>query len=159
MKLSNPQDYSLTLHEGGGYSIKGASGETKFSSPASSLNTPKLYVIYDSERIHYVGAATRRMSDRLRTGFNANGLHGYHGYKWKNHKSVLGLAVWALKGVPDESAWQELETIEAEIVFLCRLCTEQWPASQHEIHFHISTENHRKMALQIHEHILSLING
>ena len=159
MKLSSPQEYLLTLYDGGRYSVEGANGETKFSSPASSPNIPKLYVIYDGKVIHYVGAATRRMSERLRSGFNAKGLHGYHGYKWKKHESMLGLTIWALKGVSDEDAWQELETIEAEIVFLCRLYTEQWPASQHEIHFHKSKEHHRKLALQIFEYIMRHING
>jgi hypothetical protein len=34
---------------------------------------------------------------------------------------------------------------------LCRLESHQWPAFQHEIHFHASTEAHRAAAKTIYE--------
>jgi hypothetical protein len=42
----------------------------------------------------------------------------------------------------------DIETLEAEIVFLAR-CAGQWPEGQTEIHFHPSTEEHREIAANI----------
>jgi len=154
MKLSKPQKYELKFLASLNYIVKGQNGEEKFSAPASSKATPKLYVVCDSKVIHYVGITRQSMATRLRQGFNANGVHGYHGYKWKNNADKLELSIWVLENVEPDKAYQELETIEAEIVFLCRLHSNQWPESQHEIHFHKSKEFHRKCAQQVYEHIM-----
>lgn len=155
MKLSNPQKYELELLGSGTYKVKGKNGEEKFSVPASSKATPKLYVVYDCEVIHYVGITRQSMATRLRQGFNAKGNHGYYGYKWKNQSGKLVLSIWVLENIEPDEAYRDLETIEAEIIFLCRLHSNQWPESQHEIHFHKSEECHRKCAQQIYEHIES----
>ena len=153
MKLSEQQNYELKFLDNGSYKVMGENGEEKFSAPASSKATPKLYVVYDCEVIHYVGITSQPMAKRLRQGFNANGSHGYHGYKWKNQPGKLRLSIWVLENIEPDEAYQELETIEAEIVFLCRLHSNQWPESQHEIHFHKSKEFHRECAKQIYGNI------
>ena len=159
MKLSNPQKYELELLGSGTYKVKGKNGEEQFSVPASSKATPKLYVVNDCEVIHYVGITRQSMATRLRQGFNAKGKHGYSGYKWKNLSGKLVLSIWVLENIEPDEAYRDLETIEAEIVFLCRLHSNQWPESQHEIHFHKSEEFHRKCAQQIYEHIESNIHS
>ena len=45
----------------------------------------------------------------------------------------------------------DMEAIEAEVVFLFRLNTGQWPAKQNEIHFQLSNAAHRRMASKIYE--------
>jgi len=45
---------------------------------------------------------------------------------------------------------RELETVEAEVAFLCRQQSGQWPAYQTEIHFYPSGPVHRKAASQIY---------
>ena len=159
MKLSNPQEYELELLDSETYKVKGENGEEVFSAPASSKAIPKLYVVHDSEVIHYVGITRQSMAARLRYGLKAKGTHGYHGYKWKSHSGKLELSIWVLENIKPNEAYQELETIEAEMVFLCRLHFAQWPESQHEIHFHKSEEFHRKCSRLIYEHIESSING
>ena len=69
MKLSKPQKYELEFLDSGNYEVKGKNGEEKFSAPASSKATPKLYVVYDSKVIHYVGITRQSMATRLRQGF------------------------------------------------------------------------------------------
>lgn len=51
----------------------------------------------------------------------------------------------------------EVETIEAEIVFLIRQMGGQWPAHQTEIHFHASESRHREAAETIARRYLSHI--
>ena len=126
-----------------------------FIYPDSSNKLPKLYVVKNSHEIYYVGITTQKIRERLRQGFNAKGEHGYYGYKWKNQSGKLVLSIWVLENIEPDEAYRDLETIEAEIVFLCRLHSNQWPESQHEIHFHKSEEFHRKCAQQIYEHIES----
>ena len=159
MKLSSPQEYELELLDSETYKVKGKNGEEKFSAPASSKAIPKLYVVHDSEVIHYVGITRQSIATRLRYGLKAKGTHGYYGYKWKKHSEKLELSIWVLENMEPDEAYQELETIEAEIIFLCRLHFDQWPESQHEIHFHKSGELHRKCAQRIYEQIESNING
>lgn len=81
-------------------------------------------------------------------GFKASGKNGYHGYAWR-HKFTQGtLDIWLHDDPPATKADYDIETVEAEIVFLARL-SGQWPAGQTEIHFHPSTEVHRKVAADI----------
>ena len=42
--------------------------------------------------------------------------------------------------------------MEAEVVFLIRQLSGQWPPFQTEIHFHPSTEDHREAARAVLEH-------
>jgi hypothetical protein len=59
----------------------------------------------------------------------------------------LNLDIWYLEG--DDIKGTDLETIEAEVVFLYRQESGQWPQAQTEIHFHPSDIIHRDCARQI----------
>jgi hypothetical protein len=81
------------------------------------------------------------MATRLRQGLLATGQHGYYGYAWKKHPRV-GLIVWFFPGEPPE----RIEAIEAELVYLVRNRTGQWPEAQTEIHFHRVSEQDKRRA-------------
>ena len=77
-------------------------------------------------------------------GFGAKGEHGYYGYKWKDLQEVE-LLVWNFPG----STQDYVESIEAELVYIIREKTGNWPKYQMEIHFHGATEEERKVAKSI----------
>ena len=58
--------------------------------------------------------------------------------------------VWCHEDAPEQSTL-DIETIEAEVVFLIRGAG-QWPLHQTEIHFHPSTQLQRDMAAAIMAH-------
>lgn len=60
------------------------------------------------------------------------------------------LRVWGHMDAVDRKEL-DIETAEAEVVFLIRSAG-QWPAFQTEIHFHPSTDIHRKVAADIMRH-------
>jgi hypothetical protein len=109
---------------------------------------PKLYVVVAKERVVYVGVTRQTMSSRLRYGFTATGKHGYHGYAWPHKHTQASLYVWAAHEDAGSSLL-DVETIEAEVVFLVRQRTGQWPSGQTEIHFHPSFQVHRKAAAAV----------
>jgi len=145
MEISKPKIYRLQKSVDGSYSPK----EGKFEAPVSRAKTPKIYAAVKDGIIVYVGITTQSLSTRLRQGLKAAGEHGYYGYKWKNHKAIM-LYVWVVENIEIEKAALELETLEAELVFLCRSLDGQWPTSQNEIHFHPSTDKHRKLAVSMY---------
>ncbi len=116
-----------------------------FRSPLSIKGLPKIYIVKNLSNIIYVGITSQSMKSRLRYGFKAKGKHGYHGYAWKNLKEV-NLLVWCFPGREPK----EVEGIEAEIVYLIRNRTGQWPEHQTEIHFHKTTEEDRSIAEAIY---------
>ena len=63
-------------------------------------------------------------------GLRANGANGYHGYKWKEIEKAE-LFVWNFDGMDKN----QMESIEAEIVYEIRNKYGQWPFFQNEIHF------------------------
>ena len=79
----------------------------------------------------------------------ATGEHGYHGYAWRRSDGELRLDVWYLDGATEDKISLELETIEAEVVYLFRFRSGQWPSDQTEIHFHPSADFHKQAAQQI----------
>ena len=118
-----------------------------FVPPASIGKRPKLYVISKGARLLYVGFTTQPMADRLRQGLTANGGHGYSGYPWRRRKQTLSLTIWYLDGA--NATPTNLEAIEAEVVFLYRHESGQWPEEQTEIHFHPSNNRHQQFAKRI----------
>jgi len=82
-------------------------------------------------------------------GLKAKGKNGYHGYAWKSirHSLTLDVLCWAGNG----NIRKELEAVEAEVAFLCRQKTGEWPLSQTEIHFRPPKEIHKKLAKQIYK--------
>jgi hypothetical protein len=147
MTLTGPDTYELKI-SGGKHSVVAPYGQPHFVAPAT-LNVPKLYVVSRGSSLSYVGVTLQPMTSRLRGGMLADGLHGYHGYAWKKVDSLLRLDIWYLQGVEKERASNELETIEAEVVYLSRIRSGQWPTGQTEIHFHQSKDVHRTWAKRI----------
>lgn len=127
-----------------GYKVECPAGQPRFSGIASS-GKPKLYIVSVGEIPVYIGITTQRMSARLRFGWRANGKNGYHGYRWRHHLTTANLDVWCHENAPDEKPELDMETVEAEIVFLIR-SKGDWPKYQTEIHFHASTPEHRQLA-------------
>jgi hypothetical protein len=118
--------------------------EQKFSGLAVR-KIPKLYVVVASGQAVYIGVTRQSMSNRFRYGFNAKGKHGYHGYAWRHKHKEASIYVWAAQ--KNAGSLLDVETVEAEVVFLVRKLTGQWPACQTEIHFHPSSQVHRDAAI------------
>jgi len=94
-------------------------------------NLPKLYVVKQANEVYYVGITRQDIRIRLRIGFSAKGEHGYHGYKWKE-LGEADLLVWSFPDMQSE----DVEAIEAELVYFIREKFGKWPKYQMEIHFH-----------------------
>src|SRR5882757_5088018 len=139
--LTGPERYDLTLTPST-YKVN-----RKFSGLASR-KIPKLYVVVANSKVVYVGITRQTVSSRLRYGFTAKGKHGYHGYAWPHKHTQATLYVWAAHEDAGSSLL-DVETIEAEVVLLVRQRTGQWPSGQTEIHFHPSSQVHRKAATAI----------
>lgn len=115
-----------------------------FTSPDILDVLPKLYVVKRDRVIYYVGITTQDIRKRLRYGFSARGKHGYHGYKWKNLNAVE-LLVWCFPSRTKE----QVEAVEAELVYFIREKTGKWPKYQMEIHFHGASEAEKQIARSI----------
>lgn len=113
-------------------------------------NLAKLYLLRDSEFYQYVGTTFQPIKKRLKQGINANGKNGYHGYKWKT-KSEIELIVWTFEGFNKI----EIESIEAELVFLIRKKYGKWISSQNEIHFNNEFAFGKVIAKEIFEYLES----
>ncbi len=151
MKLDDPSDFDLSL-AGGVYQLFRGSAHAKFAAPASTRGIAKLYTLADGPSLIYVGIAQQPMASRLSYGFRANGKSGYYGYKWKEYKGALRLSIWTARASGGYVPLHELEIIEAEVAFLCRQHSDQWPAYQHEIHFYPSMRRHRDAAARIYNY-------
>lgn len=146
MKISGPETYQLSINDRK-VIVNSRSGENHFVAPATSNKTPKLYIASSKGKLLYVGVTSQSMSTRIRGGMTANGAHGYHGYLWGKKNHNIRLDIWYLKA--SNAPILDLETIEAETVFLYRNESGQWPTDQTEIHFHPSNEEHKKCAAEI----------
>jgi hypothetical protein len=154
--LLNSLDYDLSISDGW-YCLSQKSVNCKFSAPATTRGIAKLYTISCDDSLLYVGIAKQPMASRLSYGFKANGIGGYHGYKWKFLETNLKLSIWTanLNGV--YAPLHVMEVIEAEVAFICRQRSGQWPTHQHEIHFSPSEDWHREAAVQIYEHATDML--
>ncbi|MFI3156413.1 MAG: hypothetical protein QX199_09655 [Methylococcaceae bacterium] len=155
MTLNEPQNYWIELLDEGAYRLSSESGVCSFSKPATVRGVAKLYTLSDGESLIYVGIAQQPMSSRLNFGFKANGKSGYHGYKWKKLQQKLRLSIWTASNEGAYATLRELETVEAEVAFLCRHKSGQWPMYQHEIHFYPSEAHHRNVAEKIYNHAIT----
>ena len=112
-----------------------------FLFPDVSDNLPKLYVVKNGRQIYYVGITIQDIRKRLRYGFSAKGEHGYYGYKWKGQETAEML-IWCFPDFVKE----QVEAVEAELVYYVRKTTGKWPLFQMEIHFHGASEEERRIA-------------
>ena len=146
MKLLGPESYQLKC-DPEGFVVTCTMGTDKFSGLATR-KLQKLYIVSSNKEVLYVGATTQSMQPRLMTGWRAKGKNGYHGYPWRREKRDVELGIWLLESTDRVQAKKDIETIEAEVVYLVR-SRGQWPLFQHEIHFHVSRPEHRKAAEDI----------
>ncbi len=115
-----------------------------FRAPATRRKLPKLYAIVHDNKVIYVGHTVQPMATRIRQGLQARGEHGYYGYAWKTLDDIE-IIVWFF---PEGKA-EQVEAIEAELVYLLRETTGQWPGFQTEIHFHQVSDRDKAMAERI----------
>jgi len=149
MKLDLPQIYEIQIDDDS-YQLSQGGLKCKFSSPASTNGIAKLYTVTQKNTLLYVGISKQRISARLRYGFKSTGKNGYHGYKWKKIREPLILNIWTAKDKDTFIDLKEIEKIEAEVVYLCRRNSGQWPTHQNEIHFHSTNKVHRRLAQEIY---------
>ena len=147
MRISGPERYKLTFDHTA-FRVTCARGTSRFSGIATSKK-PKLYIIggVDGKPI-YVGITKQSLRNRLRFGWSANGKGGYYGYAFRRTLTEAFLDVWCQEDAPMPDPMLDIETLEAEVVFLIR-CAGEWPRYQTEIHFHPSSATHRKAATDI----------
>lgn len=149
MNISESERYKLINISDTFFEVVCAKGTSNFSGIATSKK-PKLYIVSVNEIPIYVGITKQSMRNRLRLGWNANGENGYHGYAWRRGLfNEVNLDIWCHEDAPEGNSTLDIETIEAEVVFLIRRDTQQWPLHQTEIHFHPSTPIHREIASRI----------
>ncbi|QIB53089.1 hypothetical protein G3M63_04300 [Pseudomonas sp. OIL-1] len=146
MEITNIGRYKLSF-DATQFSIECPLGTAKFSGLATS-RLPKLYVISVGEKPIYVGITKQPIRNRLRLGWTAKGEGGYYGYAWRHKFTAAHLDLWCHTNPAGENDCLDIETVEAELVYLVRK-SGQWPLFQTEIHFHPSSEVHRAIAAQI----------
>lgn len=151
MLMSGPFKYRIQFDVNRIISVEAPDGGTRFSGPANE-RVPKLYVVSNDSRPVYVGVTKQPIRTRLRLGFQSDSGHGYHGYAWRHHLRQANVDIWLQKQSDGNMA--EIETVEAEVVFLIRQVFDQWPEHQTEIHFHPSDEITRQVAMGIVDHYL-----
>ena len=151
MDLIGPDRYYLQFDPHAVQVASGA-GERRFVGRAAA-RIPKLYVVSSRWRPIYVGITRQPMRSRLRLGWTADGSSGYYGYEWRHALHAAALDIWYHPEPARRTALHELETIEAEIVFLIRSRFRQWPCYQTEIHFHASKPSHRRAAVRVLNHL------
>ena len=152
MKITGPEHYKLSF-DADKFVVTCSRGTPKFSGLATR-KLPKLYVVSFNAKLIYVGITRQPMRSRFRGGFKADGENGYHGYAWRKTYTEAVLDVWCHEDAPRQNSDRDMETIEAEVVFLARQAGD-WPEGQTEIHFHPSTPEHREIATSIWRSVTS----
>lgn len=146
--LKGPDTYKLTLTA---TTYRLSDDRPQFCNAAARRGIPKLYIVSHQRKPIYVGITVQPMSSRLRYGWQANGRNGYYGYQWRQQFENVELDIWHSPNDSSEKPLLQVETIEAEVVFGLRQ-KGQWPLFQTEIHFHQSSQEHRKIAKKVLSH-------
>ncbi|HNX82252.1 MAG TPA: hypothetical protein PKL77_08920 [Candidatus Omnitrophota bacterium] len=118
----------------------------QFDPIVNKAKLSKIYVVKANKEFIYVGKADRGIFKRLGDGLNPKGKRSY-GYPWREKINSAGLYVWLYPEFKPDS--DDLESLEAELVYLIRKNTGTWPKYQCEIHFHPSTPSIRREAQEI----------
>lgn len=147
MRIVGPESYALS------FDSESFQLEESLSGSARS-KLPKLYIVSVDRVPIYVGITKQPIRNRLRSGWKADGKNGYYGYAWRHHINQAQIDLWFDESDSTDRSLLNLETIEAEVVFLIRKAG-QWPEHQTEIHFHPSSEGHREIAARIMGHYRS----
>lgn len=143
MEIEEIGRYNLSF-DANRFTVRCPRGTDRFSGLATS-NLPKIYIVSVGGEPIYVGKATLPIRERLRQGWAATGKNGYHGYAWRHAFSEAHLDIWCHRDPTKQRGCLDMETIEAEVVYLIRQAG-QWPRFQTEIHFHESSDEHRRWA-------------
>lgn len=146
MRITGPESYKL-IFDANTFAVTCPKGTPNFSGIATSKK-PKLYIASVEGKPIYVGVTKQSIRNRLRFGWKAKGKGGYYGYAWRKTLTAATLDIWCHEDAPAENPCLDIETVEAEVVFLIRDAG-QWPAYQTEIHFHESSTVHREIAASI----------
>ena len=146
IRISGPERCELTF-DTAGFRVRCERNTPRFSGIATSKK-PKLYIASVDDVPFYVGVTKQSLRSRLRFGWNAKGEGGCYGYAWRHVLTTAFLDVWCHEDPPAAKPSLDIETIEAEVLFLIRSAG-QWPLYQTEIHFHPSTPEHRQIAATI----------
>ncbi len=149
IQLSGPEKYFIKFTPEEITDIASDDGTTEFS-PRVRKSGPKIYVVHESQTPVYVGQTTSSIAARLSKGSKQDPSknHGYSGHQWRRSLCQANIDIWILQFEDKSTAKRDLETIEAEVVFLLRQ-RGQWPRYQTEIHFHQSNALHRQTSEQI----------
>ncbi|HMB82478.1 MAG TPA: hypothetical protein VKI40_00360 [Terriglobales bacterium] len=153
MRVTGPERYRLTFNAND-FEVTCKNGTPRFSGIANSKK-PKLYIASIDEAPIYVGVTKQPIRNRLRLGWSAKGETGYYGYAWRRGLTEANLDIWCHEDAPVDNPTLDVETVEAEVVFLIR-CAGQWPPYQTEIHFHPSSAVHRDLAASIIQRYVGL---
>ena len=146
MKLTGPTRYTLGFTSNWINRVEGPGGSTTFVAPATQPG-PQLYAVSADGVPFYIGVTKQSIRNRLRYGFTAQGEHGYYGYEWRCHMVHATLDIWHQEDSSHDLT--EVEAVEAEVVFLIRKQTGQWPQYQTEIHFRPTRQTHRQAAQKV----------
>lgn len=149
MRLVGPDSYVITFSRKQ-FKVLASDGSNVFRGMASGRGA-KLYVFSSNGHPIYVGVTIQKIRNRLRYGWQAQGRGGYYGYAFRKHLAQAALDIWYLEPRRGINSKVDLETIEAELVFLIRK-RGQWPMFQTEIHFHQSDKEHRNLAAEVLRH-------
>ena len=117
-----------------------------FPPMATASGHEKLYLLKEGKDFVYVGVTKQNIRTRFWYGLTASIKRPYL-YKWRTY-SKLQLFVWSF-GVAGSTSREQLENIEAEVAFIIRKETRNWPLSQNEIHFNNSFPEGRLIAEKI----------
>lgn len=117
-----------------------------FEKPVTENKLLKIYIIKNGIDVVYVGITSQSIRNRFRYGLRARGKGGYHGYKFKNLNKI-NLIIFCF----NKDNIGRIEAIEAEIVYLVRNRTGNWPKHQTEIHFHKATKEEKRIAHLIYK--------
>ncbi|MEI6378099.1 MAG: hypothetical protein WCO55_00425 [Candidatus Falkowbacteria bacterium] len=142
MKIIGPEYFKLKINNSKSFDLL-PQMDIVYS---TKKGVPKLYIVSHNKKPIYVGITTQPIRSRINYGFSAVGRGGYHGYKWRNNYKEVDLNIWIHQ---DGDNKEDVEIIEAEVVYEIRNQFEQWPSQQTEIHFHQSNKKHRDIAKKI----------
>lgn len=153
MNLIGPSKFKIKYNPTDLISIECDRGTAKFSGEMTS-SKPKLYIFSRDGQPVYVGATVQSMRSRLRYGWKATGKNGFWGYSFRHDGSDIDLHVWhdsdpVNARAEGKRSGSDIETIEAEVVYLIRHHTSQWPSHQTEIHFYQAGDEHRREARRV----------
>jgi gamma-glutamylcyclotransferase (GGCT)/AIG2-like uncharacterized protein YtfP len=119
----------------------------KFSKPETGTD-PKIYaILLPDNTLLYIGQTKQSLSSRFRMGLNPQHQTGYHGYKWKNNAKIK-IHCYTIPSCDKE----EIESIEAEMVYNHRESTGNWPFHQTEIHFY-NNEDTKELAKYLYKEL------